>query len=62
VFEHGDVRANREQARAVINVYGRHYNEGGPHSSLGYQTPSEFAAAWARSNGKKGEDREYAGG
>jgi putative transposase len=37
-FEH------RDQARAVCRLYRRHYNEDRPHSSLGYRTPSEFAA------------------
>jgi putative transposase len=40
--------ANRDQARVLIRQYGRSYNEHRPHSSLGYQTPSEFAAAWKR--------------
>jgi len=51
----------RDQARAVITLYGRHYNQRRPHSSLGYQTPSEFAGEWARSNRNQCEDREYAG-
>ena len=38
-FEHPD------QARAVCRLYGRHYNRERPPSSLGYLTPSEFAAA-----------------
>jgi putative transposase len=37
---------NRDHARALIKLYGRHYNERRPHSALGYQTPAEFAAAW----------------
>jgi putative transposase len=51
---------SRDQARAVIKLYGRHYNRQRPHSSLRYQTPGEFANGWARSNGKKCEDRQYA--
>jgi transposase InsO family protein len=39
---------SRDQARAVIKLYGRHYNEQRPHSSLEYQTPAEFAANWRR--------------
>jgi putative transposase len=39
---------NRDHARALIKLFGRSYNERRPHSSLGYQTPSEFAAAWRR--------------
>lgn len=37
---------NRDHARALIRLYARHYNERRPHSSLGYQTPREFAAKW----------------
>jgi putative transposase len=37
---------SREQARALIKLYGRHHNEARPHSSLGYKTPAEFAAQW----------------
>jgi putative transposase len=53
--------ASRDQARAVITGYRRRYNECRPHSSLGYRTPVEFAAAWVAPGGKKCEDREYAG-
>jgi putative transposase len=35
---------NREHARALSQLYKRHYNQERPHSSLGYQTPMEFAA------------------
>ena len=34
---------NRDHARALIKLFGRHYNERRPHSSLGYLTPREFA-------------------
>jgi putative transposase len=37
---------NRDHARALIKLYGRHYNERRPHSSLGYLTPGEFATKW----------------
>ena len=39
---------SREQARAVVKLFVRHYNESRPHSALGYQTPAEFAAAWRK--------------
>ena len=42
---------NREHARAVIQLYGRSYNQDRPHSSLGYQTPREFAAGWKKKDG-----------
>ena len=37
---------NRDHARALIKLFGRHYNERRPHSSLGYLTPEEFAEEW----------------
>ena len=37
---------NRDHARALIKLFGRHYNERRPHSSLGYLTPREFAEEW----------------
>jgi putative transposase len=37
---------NRDHARALIKLYGRHYNERRPHSSLAYLTPREFATKW----------------
>lgn len=42
---------NRDHARALIKLYGRSYNEKRPHSSLGYQTPAEFAASWRKRQG-----------
>jgi putative transposase len=38
----------RREAVVVIEQYRRHFNEARPHSALGYQTPSEFAAVGAR--------------
>ena len=40
-------------AREIINDWRKDYNESRPHSSLNYQTPSEFAAGWR--NGKHEE-------
>lgn len=37
---------NRDHARALIKLFGRHYNQRRPHSSLGYLTPEEFAEQW----------------
>jgi len=36
---------SRQEAKAVIEIWRRHYNEVRPHSSLGYLTPAEFAAS-----------------
>ena len=36
---------NRDHARALSQLYKRHYNQERPHSSLGYRTPLEFAAS-----------------
>lgn len=44
---------NRDHARALIRLYARQYNERRPHSSLGYQTPREFAAKWRHENEEK---------
>jgi putative transposase len=33
---------SREEARVLIEIWRRHYNDVRPHSSLGYRTPSEF--------------------
>jgi putative transposase len=35
---------SRQEATVVIEKWRKHYNEVRPHSSLGYQTPAEFAA------------------
>lgn len=35
---------NRDHARAICKLYAQQYNEHRPHSSLGYLTPSEYAA------------------
>jgi putative transposase len=42
---------NRDHARALIKLFGRHYDERRPHSSLGYLTPKEFAAKWRSKHG-----------
>jgi putative transposase len=39
------------EARRVIEAWRVDYNEVRPHSSLGYQTPEEFAAAWVQRQG-----------
>ena len=53
---------NRDHARALIKLYARGYNERRPHSSLGYQTPREFAAKWRRENEEKKEKKDGCAG
>ena len=38
------------EARRIIEAWRLDYNEVRPHSSLGYRTPEEFAAAWQASH------------
>jgi putative transposase len=45
---------NRNHARALIKLFARDYNERRPHSSLGYQTPAQFAAVCAKQPPKGG--------
>jgi putative transposase len=33
---------SRQEARVLIEIWRRHYNDVRPHSSLGYRTPTEF--------------------
>lgn len=51
---------NREHARVLIKLYGRHYNESRPHSSLKYLTPAEFADQWKKDGCAGGEDLRLA--
>jgi putative transposase len=37
---------NRRHAKVLIEQWRKHYNSIRPHSSLGYQTPIEFASRW----------------
>mgnify|MGYP000857316820 FL=1 len=37
-------------ARKTISEWRQDYNECRPHSTLNYQTPSEFAASWRKGN------------
>jgi putative transposase len=46
-------------ARRIIEAWRIDYNEVRPHSSLGYQTPEEFAAVWAEGE-TSAKDRDIA--
>src|SRR6185437_14313364 len=43
-----NVFASLAEARRIIEAWCIDYNEVRPHSSLGYQTPDEFAHAWSQ--------------
>ncbi len=34
------------EAKTIVETWRQSYNHERPHSSLGYQTPAEFAATW----------------
>lgn len=40
----------RDQARALIKLFGREYNQHRPHSSLGMQTPEAFYERWKQTH------------
>jgi hypothetical protein len=40
------------EAATVVESWRQSYNHERPHSSLGYQTPAEFAAAWRLMSGR----------
>jgi putative transposase len=48
-FLNGEVFLSVVDAQIRAGVWRRWYNEARPHSSLGYQTPQEFAADWQAS-------------
>jgi transposase InsO family protein len=45
-FLNGELFLSVVDAQVRVEVWRRWYNEERPHSSLGYQTPLEFAARW----------------
>jgi putative transposase len=40
------------EARQIIGAWRMDYNQGRPHSALGYRTPAEFAAVWRAQHGR----------
>jgi putative transposase len=55
-----EVFAHRAEARVVIELWRREYNEERPHSSLAYRTPVEFRAAW-KAQARAGENGQRLG-
>jgi putative transposase len=51
-FLNGEVFLSVVDAQVRAGVWRRWYNEERPHSSLGYQTPQEFAAGWQAGQGR----------
>jgi putative transposase len=39
------------EARHIVGAWRMDYNQGRPHSALGYRTPAEFAAVWRAQHG-----------
>jgi putative transposase len=48
-----EVFRNLAEAKVVIEVWRRRYNEKRPHSSLAYRTPLEYRADWEREQKRK---------
>ncbi len=51
-FLDGEVFLSVLEAQVRLGLWRRYYNDERLHSSLEYQTPSEFAARWAADRGK----------
>jgi transposase InsO family protein len=61
-FLDGEVFQSVLEAQVRLSVWRRYWNQERPHSSLGYQTPAEFAAGWAADGMKnKAETKALAG-
>jgi transposase InsO family protein len=56
-----EVFASVVEAQLRTRLWRRWYNEERPHSSLGYQTPGEFAARWRTEQGKQAGANKHLG-
>jgi len=45
------------EAKTIVETWRHNYNHERPHSSLAYQTPAEFAAAWRLVSGPMEQSR-----
>ena len=52
-FLNGEVFSSVLEAQVRLSLWRRYYNEERLHSSLEYQTPSEFADGWAVESGEE---------
>ena len=46
------------EAEIVVETWRKYYNSERPHSSLGYQTPDEFASTWRLRYGTLDKSRQ----
>jgi transposase InsO family protein len=49
-FLNGEVFLSTNDAQVRLGIWRRYWNEERLHSSLGYQTPSEFTKGWEKEN------------
>ena len=47
------------EAKVLVEDYREHHNQPGPHSALGYRTPSEFAASCRSAGADVGIVKSY---
>lgn len=60
-FLNAEVFVSVVDAQVRSGIWRRWYNEERPHSSLGYQTPREFAANWRKAQSEKAGANKHLG-